>query len=883
MEQWFNWHQGYRIVKHENGFEEREPLQGEVLANVDVGHLPRTWDELRERPSASDFQTPHASESHGITDALEIASLAQQSDETVIPPEDRLFDDEPDSGSDSQQAIGIIQLFNRISSALERATCISHRSSHPTLSREPLNHPNASLNHSPAMDPPRSNLPGPQPPRTRRFTGSLTALQDQLAIQSDLRQIEQLAQRLCDHHQVNIHSGPLNLNQPQSDRLGEIVSANSPTLVAPTTRNLMSRALDLANQLGSLIDDLPISHHPVLAPSGNAVALLGDQRLSPDDTNTTDLVRPMVGTESPSTMDSSGLSTTAGANDSTALTGTVQPSGTDRQADFGSSISAENSSHHPSGMNRLVNVPATGTSITALSPENSDAGNEAMTSMALALSMISNGATLLSTSQGSFPTSEITTSGSGDISTGLISENSNQPVVNAESLARENHDTVRRIGATLQFLMFRLTDGINLRNMTVRAIPPTTGSILHRSSSEIRRELLRDDIETAQGLYDVARATLLASTSHLREIGRASLPGARSVLPGNPVVAETVNSRPLSAPSASADSDHSTLEERFTSRDSLPSSSETGPAANDATQDASPAPSVTSHAANDAPQDSSPASSATGPAANDATRDSSPTLSATIHATNDASLDHRPVTNEQLMTISEAARQRAMIHGQRESFERAGRQLRAAHDAVVRFTSDPNGRADHVLAELRVTEDMTVVERQVLESMQSLVSITWSMDSREEVERQGDNYVSPVGELFERAYERYRAAEATRNDNASTSAEVDDDTITAVAQPFPGNTHVLRHMRSAREQSRRAALGYTTGLRAEASDAGDIGDDEEEIPRGLDATDDGRPEALTEEQMMRNMQCSICYAQLATVACIPCGRAFTARSRHMLT
>ncbi len=45
---------------------------------------------------------------------------------------------------------------------------------------------------------------------------------------------------------------------------------------------------------------------------------------------------------------------------------------------------------------------------------------------------------------------------------------------------------------------------------------------------------------------------------------------------------------------------------------------------------------------------------------------------------------------------------------------------------------------------------------------------------------------------------------------------------------------------------------------------------EEQGPKGLDR-DDGRPEPRSEEQMMVNMECKICFSQLATVAVLPCG------------
>jgi len=56
---------------------------------------------------------------------------------------------------------------------------------------------------------------------------------------------------------------------------------------------------------------------------------------------------------------------------------------------------------------------------------------------------------------------------------------------------------------------------------------------------------------------------------------------------------------------------------------------------------------------------------------------------------------------------------------------------------------------------------------------------------------------------------------------------------------------------------------------SETSDSEPEDDDE---PAGLDAPDTGRPaEAKTDEEMTFKLECRICYAQTADVACLPCG------------
>lgn len=65
---------------------------------------------------------------------------------------------------------------------------------------------------------------------------------------------------------------------------------------------------------------------------------------------------------------------------------------------------------------------------------------------------------------------------------------------------------------------------------------------------------------------------------------------------------------------------------------------------------------------------------------------------------------------------------------------------------------------------------------------------------------------------------------------------------------------------------RQAGLSAAIDDLLERGDAGA----EERGPRGLDR-DDGRPEPRSEEEMMVNMECKICFSQLATVAVLPCG------------
>jgi hypothetical protein len=54
LERWYEFHQGYRIIKNEDGSEDRVAVLGEDFRDVSPGHLPRTLEELRSGVAASD-------------------------------------------------------------------------------------------------------------------------------------------------------------------------------------------------------------------------------------------------------------------------------------------------------------------------------------------------------------------------------------------------------------------------------------------------------------------------------------------------------------------------------------------------------------------------------------------------------------------------------------------------------------------------------------------------------------------------------------------------------------------------------------------------------------------------------------------------------------
>ena len=66
-------------------------------------------------------------------------------------------------------------------------------------------------------------------------------------------------------------------------------------------------------------------------------------------------------------------------------------------------------------------------------------------------------------------------------------------------------------------------------------------------------------------------------------------------------------------------------------------------------------------------------------------------------------------------------------------------------------------------------------------------------------------------------------------------------------------------------------LSLTDYLHNASDTSTDTDSDKEEEPQGLDALNSGRPEPKADEELTVQMECKICYTQLAEVACLPCG------------
>ena len=122
--------------------------------------------------------------------------------------------------------------------------------------------------------------------------------------------------------------------------------------------------------------------------------------------------------------------------------------------------------------------------------------------------------------------------------------------------------------------------------------------------------------------------------------------------------------------------------------------------------------------------------------------------------------------------------------------------------------------------------------------------------TREEVEAQGENYQSPIGGMYQRAWERYRVAEEVRR------------AAPAVSPPNPHDQDQLYYFNDG-----------TVGVVTNAIPPPEAEPSRAQTPSqvtGLDI-DDGRPEPVAREDMQKNMECKVCYQQLASEALLPCG------------
>lgn len=121
--------------------------------------------------------------------------------------------------------------------------------------------------------------------------------------------------------------------------------------------------------------------------------------------------------------------------------------------------------------------------------------------------------------------------------------------------------------------------------------------------------------------------------------------------------------------------------------------------------------------------------------------------------------------------------------------------------------------------------------------------------TREDIERQGSEYVSPLTSMFTRAYDRYRTAEEVR------------------AQERESAQNSIRHREFLTDlaQQQYPALFYAiqTEVEGQALEPGPI--------RTLDDANDDRPPPKNDDELTVKLECKVCLQQIADTACLPCG------------
>lgn len=205
-------------------------------------------------------------------------------------------------------------------------------------------------------------------------------------------------------------------------------------------------------------------------------------------------------------------------------------------------------------------------------------------------------------------------------------------------------------------------------------------------------------------------------------------------------------------------------------------------------------------------------------------------------------LDHRLASARAQLQAATLARQRAAAE-----FEAASNELRVSRERLQRLERQK-----------RTAENYARV-----------------FGTREEMERAGEAYESPIGGMFTRAWGRYSVAEASRREGTAppagdpwfpTRAAAATAAAAAAAAAAMTNTHGQAEHEDGLQ---RALLESLQGRpSSQIRPAAAPGPGEPAVP-GLDG--DNRPPPKTDAEMTVVLACQICYAQLADTVVLPCG------------
>jgi hypothetical protein len=214
-------------------------------------------------------------------------------------------------------------------------------------------------------------------------------------------------------------------------------------------------------------------------------------------------------------------------------------------------------------------------------------------------------------------------------------------------------------------------------------------------------------------------------------------------------------------------------------------------------------------------------------------------------------------------------------------------------------------RAKTSLAE---AEEAIVIESQKIEMLQERLqervhSVRLGQDSRSREnwqrvfgtreEIQGEDYESPIGGMFTRAWGRFRQAEEERQqsrvmveilqaEDASRDYAPEDDVDDRMIDGYENAmTEYLTSLHT-EVTSRPGGPGATRprvvwlGSSSEDEDDSIPGDD----AAGLDDETDDRPAPKEKEEMTVSCECKICYQQIADIVLIPCGHCVMCEVSH---
>lgn len=154
------------------------------------------------------------------------------------------------------------------------------------------------------------------------------------------------------------------------------------------------------------------------------------------------------------------------------------------------------------------------------------------------------------------------------------------------------------------------------------------------------------------------------------------------------------------------------------------------------------------------------------------------------------------------------------------------------------------------LRDLQVTRNaIALPEQREAAQNRSAQRLARVFGTRDDIERQGSEYVSPLTNLFTRAYERFRIAEEVRAGERASS----------------NNTE--RHREFLANLAERQ---YPALFNAIQNQVNTEAEDETEI-RTLDDEEDDRPPPKSDEELSVRLVCKVCLQQTADTAVLPCG------------